>query len=66
MEFTLWSCKTETVLVVIPEEAEALIPVFRGMGKVAIHTCGLREIVIHGRVDPQSWLGTLFKVWQCR
>jgi hypothetical protein len=35
VEFILWSCKTETALIVIPEEAEALIPLVQGPGKVA-------------------------------
>ncbi|OCK74649.1 hypothetical protein K432DRAFT_409689 [Lepidopterella palustris CBS 459.81] len=35
--FILWSHKTETALIVIPEEAEALIPLAPGPGKMATH-----------------------------
>ncbi|KAH7009622.1 hypothetical protein EDB80DRAFT_838411 [Ilyonectria destructans] len=36
VEWVLWSAETETALIVIPEEAELLIPIFRGASKSCV------------------------------
>ncbi|KFA51508.1 hypothetical protein S40293_06317 [Stachybotrys chartarum IBT 40293] len=51
VEWVLWSAETQTALIIIPEEAELLIPMLRGAGKT-----GVSLLTYAAPVTKSMWL----------